>query len=242
MFIRKIIGRFLHKTVRLFVKVLPKSRASGLVSEINWWRHWFATKGDQWPEAYIQRLDPETPLQECCFPFIDELEEPVVRILDIGSGPLTKLGKKHPSKNIEIVATDVLSEKYDILLNEFDIDPPVRTQYADAEKLTSKFEENSFNFIHACNCVDHMKNPLAAIKQMILVVKQNCYIYLIHAENEGKNGNYGGLHQWDFTIENNDYIMRYKNKTVNVCRKLGHMGDFDCKMVGDKVVVNIRKI
>ena len=52
---------------------------------------------------------------------------------------LTGLGKKHPSKQLLITATELLAHEYDRLLAEFEIEPLVRTVYADAERLVDQF-------------------------------------------------------------------------------------------------------
>ena len=68
-------------------------------------------------------------------PYVDRVDGDHVRILDVGSGPLTKLGKTHPSKRLEITATDLLANDYDHLLAELGVLPPVRTVHADAERI-----------------------------------------------------------------------------------------------------------
>jgi hypothetical protein len=99
------------------------------------------------------------------------LEVECVHILDVGSGPLTRLGKKHPSKQLVITVTDLLAYEYDRLLAEFEIEPLVRTVYADAERLVDQFGHNAYNIVHGDNCIDHTVNPLQAIEQMLAVSK-----------------------------------------------------------------------
>jgi SAM-dependent methyltransferase len=138
-----------------------------------------------------------------------------------GSGPLTKLGKKHSSKQLMITATDLLAYEYDRLLAELEIKPLVRTIYADAERLMEQFGQNAYDIVHGQNCIDHMADPLHAIEQMLAVSKPKGFVVLYHPENEGQREQYRQLHQWDFTCENGFFVIRdrYGRKT-NVTKRL----------------------
>ena len=184
------------------------TRANQLRDEVKFWRSWFASKGLQWPEDYKERLDPDYPIQEYIAHYIDLLPQNPVHILDVGSGPLTKLGKVHSAKELIVTATDLLATHYDRVLEEFGIDPPVRTIFADVEKLVEQFGESSFDIVHGQNCIDHTSNPMRSIEQMIAVTKLNGFVILMHAENEGKNEGYEQLHKWDFTGRDGHFIIR----------------------------------
>src|SRR2546430_5369848 len=84
----------------------PVDRSVALQEEIQFWRDWFLTGGLQWPYDFRERFDPDQPIQPYVAAYIDRLDAEYVRILDVGAGPLTKLGKTHPSKRLEITATD----------------------------------------------------------------------------------------------------------------------------------------
>src|SRR5271169_5360305 len=110
--------------------------AAGTPHEVGYWEHYFATGGDQWPEDLKRRLDPVVPLQEHVGRY---LPRGSARILDVGAGPLTSLGKTWPDTPVEIVAVDALADEYDRILSEEGITPPVRTTRCDAERLTERF-------------------------------------------------------------------------------------------------------
>src|SRR4051794_5126905 len=96
-----------------------------LPTEVEFWREWLRSGGLDWPWSYRERLDPDTPLAEPLI--LDRLSGDAVRILDVGAGPLTSLGRRHPSSSIEVVAVDPLAARYDELLAEAGVVPPVRT-------------------------------------------------------------------------------------------------------------------
>jgi ubiquinone/menaquinone biosynthesis C-methylase UbiE len=222
--------------------LFPKeSRSSGLRDELSFWEEWFRTKSVNWPDDYHNRLDPEFPFSTEYRAVIDPLPQKEIRILDVGAGPLTILGKKHPSKQLMIQAVDVLAERYDELLAKYNVQPVVRTTFAEAENLTEYFAESSFDLVTARNCLDHAIDPVEAIRQIILVVKRSCFAILEHAENEGENQRYQGLHQWNFTIVAGDLMLKRGGRVVNISRKLSYMGDFQSSLKDKWVKVYIRK-
>ena len=65
----------------------------GLDGELDHWRRYLTTQGDEWPDEYRTRLDPQAPLADELTALIDVPDGAPVRILDVGAGPLTILGK-----------------------------------------------------------------------------------------------------------------------------------------------------
>ena len=171
---------------------------SGLSDEISFWDRWMKTKGSEWPDDFIFRCDPNTDLQHHICELIDAPAESEVRILDVGAGPLTCLGKSWTGRKVTIFPVDALAEDYDALLIKYGITPLVRTAKVHAEKLASAFAPDFFDLAYAQNSLDHCYDPLTAIRQMIEVVRPNHFVLLAHALMEGENENYQGLHQWDF--------------------------------------------
>ena len=217
-------------------------RPNQLREEVQFWRSWFETRGLEWPEDYVKRLNPKEPIQDHVARYIDRLEGDCIHILDVGAGPLTKLGKVHASKQIVITATDLLAHEYDRLLDECKIKPLVRTVFADTEKLVDQFGENAFDIVHGQNCVDHTANPLRAIEQMLKVTRLKGFVVLFHVENEGKKESYGQLHKWDFTCENGDFMVRGPHESgINVSKMLAPVGDFECILAKGNILTAIRK-
>lgn len=178
-------------------------------SEIDFWDNYIKTKGHIWPEGFKSRINPETPIIQSISNLISFFKENNIKILDVGSGPITNIGFKNidKSKNTEITATDVLADKYNELLEKYNIIPPVKTTQCDSIELSKKFKLNDFNIVHASNCMDHMNNPLLALLNMISMLKHDGYIILIHNINEGKAMGYNGLHHWDMFLDNKENII-----------------------------------
>src|SRR5512138_2264175 len=233
-----MLGKLLPRAVRSRIKDLlhmPQvERSVALKGEVQFWRNWLSTRGMYWPEDFRARCDPDRPLDGHLAPYVDRVEGDCVRILDVGSGPLTKLGKTHPFKRLEITATDLLANDYDRLLAELGIVPPVRTVRADAEELVAQFGHDAFDIVHAQNCIDHTADPQRAIDQMVAVARPGGYVVLYHAENEGQREQYNQLHQWNFTCEDGAFIIRDRTgRTVNVTHRLAALCDVECTRVGE---------
>jgi SAM-dependent methyltransferase len=209
-------------------------RSVALEREIRFWRKWLSTKGMYWPDDFRARFDPDRLIDGHLAPYIDRVDSSSVRILDVGAGPLTKLGKKHRTKRIEITATDLLASEYDRLLAELDIVPLVRTVHADAERLVEQFGLDAFDIVHAQNCIDHTTHPQQAIEQMVAVARPGGYVVLFHAENEGEREHYDQLHQWNFTCEDGAFIIRDRmGRTTNVTEQLAASCDVECSRIGE---------
>ena len=63
---------------------------------------------------------------------------------------------------------------------------PAVLTFALAEELSAIFTPSSFDLAHSGNAIDHSKDVLKAIEEMIRVVKPRCYVFLNHKIREGR--------------------------------------------------------
>ena len=180
--------------------------AGAVDEEITFWRKWFATKGGPWPQDFKFRFDPESSLQESVAKHLTDVG-PSVRLLDVGSGPLTMIGKRWPGHDLEITPVDALADQYDALLAEFSLTPPVRTRKCDTEHLSDEFAPDTFDVAYCRNALDHHYQPLDAIHQMVTVVKPGGTVLLQHSVNEAEREAYSGMHQWNFDWRDGDCVI-----------------------------------
>lgn len=172
--------------------------ADNLGEELAFWR---GALSDPGPEGDLQR-SRATPRAVW-----DELRRRVepghdpVRMLDVGSGPLTTLGTLWPGRDVEVVAIDPLAEAYNLLLDQLGIEPPVRTQPIRGEELLERLAPASFDVVHAANSLDHTADPVETLRQMLAVTRHGGTICLIHHVDVGELEHYHGLHQWNLRPE-----------------------------------------
>jgi SAM-dependent methyltransferase len=213
---------------------------NSLPEEVQFWAKALSDPHANWSyEEFARRTDPELPLQDELRDLLHPHCGNVARILDVGAGPLTRVGKVWKGKSLDIIATDPLAEEYDKILEKVGIKPLIRTIAVQGEKLTEHFAHATFDLAYASNSLDHAKDPLEIIRQMTLMVKPGSHIYLWHFVNSGIEERYTGLHQWNFYGASDDLfvddgrkynsVQKFLGPNYRVQSKCEH--DFGCEVV-----------
>ena len=235
----------LRSLVRRIRAIGPNSRDRHLRNEVGFWRRWLASEGLAWPDDYVRRFDTEAPVQDHLAAVIDRLDGTSVDILDVGAGPVTVVGKIHPSKKVAITATDILAPEYNRMLDGFGLKPPVRTIYAQSEKLRARVGGRQFDIVHAQNTLDHSDDPFAALEEMLALTRPGGFIVLLHEENEGSNELYNALHQWDFSSEDGRFLIAGPGPNGarrDVTEMMAGRAEVECSNHLGEVLVVMRKL
>jgi SAM-dependent methyltransferase len=186
---------------------------SGFEDELDFWSATLASDADV-GEEHRRRLEVRE-----LEPWFRELVPPnvnPVRILDVGSGPLTTLGSRLPGRALEVVAVDPLADAYNELLDGLGLEPPVRPVAGRVEALADAFPPDCFDLVHAANSLDHCLDPITGVEQMLTVLKPGGTLWLLHLKDVAEAHQYEGLHQWslrpvdedDMEIWNRDHSVR----------------------------------
>jgi SAM-dependent methyltransferase len=184
----------------------------GIESELAFWKRWLETKGLSWPGDYAWRTNPNAELQRSITSHLGGFSGGPLRVLDVGAGPMTTVGKKFLGAPIELTAVDALADAYDQL--DFPPGLPlVRTQKCDNELLSVTFDPDSFDVVFARNTLDHGYDPVLAIKEMIKVAKPGGLIVTEHLANEALAEKWQGFHQWNFHVVDADFKIADHEKT-----------------------------
>ena len=192
-------------------------------TEVDFWAGWLvgAPGTEEWTSDREARLAPDTEITD---PLVrEELERhpgEEVSILDVGAGPVTKLGFQFPGKTLTIVAVDPLAEEYERLLREASLTPPVWTIHVAGEALLEHFGTGTFDIAYASNALDHSADPFIIISNMVAVVRRGGVVLLRHKRNEGESARYGGLHQWNFDVDGERLIVWNNAVEVDVGSEL----------------------
>ncbi len=212
----------------------------GLSHEIEFWHDWIHTQGQGFGEDFRNRLDPQKPLQEHIWPLLDHLPSGRLRVLDVGAGPLTALGKIYRSQPLDIVAVDPLADYYDQILREAQLEAPVRTTWCHGELLEDRFEPSTFDLVFSQNALDHSYDPYRIIKSMIRLTKVDHFVLLEHRQNEAERAQYQGLHQWNFAVEQGDFVIWNPTSKLNVSKELLPYVDIQIRFIAEVNWLNIQ--
>ena len=182
---------------------------SALRDEVQYWRSLFdkSCPDKKSVSAFHDRLTKDRHFQAHLERLVKHVDSDIVRVLDVGAGPMTHVGTLSGERNIEVIAIDPLAEEYSRLFDEFNLTPRTKTRTGYAEHLSDAFSENSFDLVFCRNALDHSYDPLSGIFQMIKVCKIGSYCWLQHVVSEGENQRYQGLHQWNFFPSGADLII-----------------------------------
>ncbi|MGZ4675044.1 MAG: class I SAM-dependent methyltransferase [Acidimicrobiia bacterium] len=175
--------------------------------EVDFWRRYLATKGERYPGSYDERVDPDLELQPDIAALVHSPEGATVKLLDVGAGPLTFLGRRSDRWTLELTAVDALGDQYRALLDEAGLTPPVYTQACESEKLTELLPVDTFDVVAARNTLDHSYDPVRAITEMLACAKPGGALYLVHHRNEAEREGYRGMHQWNFEAGDSSLVV-----------------------------------
>lgn len=232
---------FFKRLLKLPWNVLRYDRQKGLDEELLFWDRWLASKGMDWKADFARRFDSSTELMDVLHPFIDNANIDNIRILDVGSGPVTKIGYTYKGHKLKINACDPLGDKYNELINKYNLVPPVVTDQVEGERLTAHYKNMKFDLVTAFNCLDHSENPFDIILEMCKLVKSNGVIFLCHNQNEAKNQNYGGLHRWNFSLNNkNELLLQNFGTKINLDQELSNY-NIEHKLIEERIHTTIDK-
>lgn len=190
-----------------------------------------------------KHFSKDTPLQYELINLVNHSTAQTIRVLDVGAGPVSKVGKHINGKPIDLVPIDPMANKYKSILDSLGLKPPVWTMPGFGEKLSKKFPPNSFDIAHARNSIDHCLNPLQVIIETLSVLKPGCCFYLNHYLNEGQIAKYYGLHQWNFSIKNECFIITSKYRDeIDVNQEIDAIATVtEMNIVGNRIIIVLKK-
>lgn len=179
--------------------------ADGLRAELRFWDAWLAMRGLDWPDDHARRFDPAAPL----LPRLAALArgDGVLRLLDVGAGPVTGAGYRLGGTPVALTAVDPLAPLYAALLARHGQAAPVATSFGLAEALTLTLPVDSFDLVHCRNALDHAIDPLAGLAQMLAVARIGGRVVLSHFTDEAVAAGGVGLHQWNFAIRAGRFVI-----------------------------------
>lgn len=246
---RNMIKNILYKLLRKIFS--PLHNSSLLNIKVKWFIGlnlvepiYFKNFLKQKKDKYLNRLNPNKKIEDALVELLTNISGNKIKILDIGAGPLTKVGYKLNNILVELYPIDPLAKTYNRILNKKNIHPPVKTIFGNVEKLSKQYSENEFDLIYANNSIDHTADPMKAINEIHYVLKPDHYFYFSHFINEGEKNNYYGLHQWNFYYKNHNLFLSNKTKVIefNISEEFKHKFSIDINIVKRRIIAKFKKI
>ena len=215
------------------------NRAIGLWYEPQFWQRYLET-GAFGSEAGLEPLfDPDRPLRE---PLIVDRLDSLPRelsILDVGAGPLTTLGKRIEGRRVEITPVDPLGDQYRKIVERRGV-APVPTLTCAGEDLLERFGPGRFDVAYARNALDHTRDALAIIRNMIAVTRPGGLVALRHNRREAERRGYTLLHAWNFDLSDDGPVLFDRRRRIVLREALRTEADVEGFLDRDFVCVAIR--
>ena len=198
--------------------------------EALFWRHWFSSA--EFELARTQRVR----LLEGIYPEsfhleVGALHGELVRVLDVGSGPVSTLPLRAPQNPVQLVCVDALADIYNQLLDEYGYRKCPRIVKARGEELVARFGPKSFHYVHIANALDHCEDPAATLEQMVEVCAPGGMVIVISIENEGVREQYSGLHQWNLEPSDDGVYLWNPSRRENLLDRIRDQVRFEWRYV-----------
>ena len=178
-------------------------------------------------------MDPQCPFQ-----LREDLESVNDKILDVGSGPYSRLGFCIDEKKLDITLLDPLACVYRMIGTKYGVNFPIQAQTGMVELLHVLYPRDKFDFVHMSNALDHSFSPLIGLKELLFVTRIGGKVVLRHSDNEAENENYKGFHQWNLTVDGGKFIIWNKDKKIIVNEYLNEIADIECVQRAEETLLD----
>lgn len=198
--------------------------SSNLGAEVRFWRSWFADPKFQ--DGRAARIAGTKSFPQFYVDLAGAPPGAPIRVLDVGSGPVSTLGSPARNNPVELVCTDALADQYNLLLQEFEHADLPRIRNVKGEDLVSEFGEAAFNVVHCANALDHFEDPARSFTSMYRVCKPGGAVVVISVENEGERERYQGLHQWNLAANDDGLHLSSRTGSTNLLTLIPGHGSY----------------
>lgn len=190
----------------------------GLRDEIDFWENAYAQKGARKHNWYLKLVE-NRKFQD---PFLSITIKDGMKILDVGSGIVSRYGNEYKNINVDVQAVDPLAFWYNAFNHKYNEKYEKKDiQFGLFETLASSYEVESQDLIIISNALDHCIDPYESVRQALQVLKIGGVLYIKSLIREGCNEKFSGLHQWNIDIDKNgEFIIWDDSNYVNVTRNL----------------------
>lgn len=164
---------------------------AGLRGELEFWRLFRSYH----PALFASGMDPASPLDA---DVDDALNGAVPRILDLGCGMISSMGRKSKQGRVlDIRYADALAPEFYDIAREQGFALPYKIDKAHAEGLSLVYSPGMFDVIYCRNALDHCYSPVDALRSLPVFLADQGTLVLKHYRNCADLNGKSGLHQWN---------------------------------------------
>ena len=171
-------------------------------SEIAWWRE-HLSKNDRYLRNKCKGHPFDKQLKEIIKDKPHFKNRKRLKIADFGCGPVSVVGIRDKTYEIDILGVDPLIDEYNTILKEKNLTRPHDTRLMECED-AHFLGADKFDIVFTRNAIDHSERPDEILMSGKHVCKPNGLFHIRIYECEGEFQNYKGIHQWNFFVENNN--------------------------------------
>lgn len=221
------------------------------VEEVGFWKKWIRTGGMRWKEGFERKTDPRAPLAplvERFLPVLNFEKGSEIRILDIGSGPLSWVGTTHPDHEISLTAMDPLADEYNAELDNKGVSGVGRPIKGYFETALWQLGAARYDIVWCANSLDHSIDPVIGLYNIINVCRDGGGVILMFHPNEAEREEYAGLHQWNLNTDGQRLTLTRKGQRFDLMKLLDGQADIQVLNLGGtdkdkpRLVVFFRKV
>jgi len=191
------------KPPRVLRDIFYKLEDQDFQSEIDYWDKELSLSG-AYPQAIINRTSRDLMKKE--YPQILEKYRKKMhgklRVLDVGSGPLSMLAYGFYNNLFDLDCVDPLGEVYKKLLKKHNLSVDYNIFASPGESLSLNLPKRKYDMVWIHNALDHTKRPREVMAQMEKMLKTGGYLFVLGWANEGTMEGFLGLHQHDLYLRN----------------------------------------
>lgn len=210
-----------------------------ILSEVEFW---FCKSRDE--AGFIERRYGGDKVLD--YPYIQKKVSKNDTVLDVGCGLVSNLGQlTAEQERYHLVPVDPLAYYYKKIIDRYSTHSRKEEMYANFgmfEFLSYDYGTDIADVIFVGNALDHCIDPIKGILECIKVLKKDTgELVLFHFLNEGEKANYGGLHQWNLSVDQGDLIIWNPKNYININKLLKGFADIEVSVVTTKHLKNNRE-
>lgn len=201
-----------------------------------YWEQWMSTKGMPQQSYWARMANHE--LQNDIRNAVQQIainSHRIIRVLDAAAGPATILGSVWPGHDLALHACDALAHKYNQLLREYKLDPPIRSVHARLERIHRRYPRNYFDVIYLHNGLGQIVNAESALVALLRILRPGGTLFI------GESTRRAAVHSWRIVVNDAGVVLEGATNSLNLTQMLASRANVSNFITKSATVVRITK-